>query len=255
MLLTIDVGNSDIVTILYNENKEVLNYDRRETIKENCLDAYTNYIKEIKQIFNIVDCDYIVSCVVPSVKKTLKEVLIKALNNEGYFISHKSYSGISRLLNPPEEIGADLVAVSVEAISECKEPAIIVDMGTATKIIVVDENTIIGVAIILGVKKTRDAIVNSIPHLPIVELEFPSNIVGQNTVESIQSGIMFSTVATINGYTEFIEKYFNRKVCKIITGGMSRLFIDNLIDYTYKENLVNDGLFTLYYYRKQGEFK
>ena len=251
MLLTIDVGNSDIVTILYNDNKEVIKHDRRRTIKDDCINKYSQYVNAIKHIFDIDKCDYIVSCVVPSVTEALEDALNKNLKGKGYFISHKSYDGISKLLNPPEEIGADLVAASVEALTTCKQPTIIVDMGTATKIIVVDENTINGVAILLGVKKNRNAIVKSIPHLPSVDLEVPHNIVGRNTVESIQSGVMFSTIATINGYTELIEKYYNKKLCKVITGGISKLFIDHLSEYEYVENLVNDGLYTIYHLNKE----
>lgn len=246
MLLTIDVGNSDIVTILYNDKKEVLEYDRRKTIKENIVNGYNNYIIEIKHNFKIKECNYIVSCVVPSVTESLNKVLNNNLKGSGHFVNYQSYPGISKLLSPPEEIGSDLLAESVEVIDLCKQPAIIVDMGTATKIILVDNNTIMGVAILLGVKKTRDAIVSSIPHLPAVDLKMPANIVGQNTVESIQSGIMFSTIASINGYTSSIEQYLNKKVCKIITGGISKYFIDDLKDFTYNENLVSDGLFTLY---------
>lgn len=246
MILTIDVGNSDIVTVLYNNHKQVLNFDRRKTIKKDCLNLYNDYIKDIKSQFNITDCNYIVSCVVPSVTNTLKLALENNLNDRGHFVSSTSYPGISKLLDPPEEIGSDLVAASVEALTNFKQPTIIVDMGTATKIIVVDNNTIIGVAIMLGVKNTRDAIVKSIPHLPTVELKLPSNIIGQNTIESIQSGIMFSTIATINGYTKFIEQYFNKKTTKLITGGISRLFIDELDEYTYCKTLVNDGLYTIF---------
>lgn len=245
MILTIDVGNSDIVTVLFDKDKNILNYDRRETIKKNKLEDYENYLKDIKKKFNIDKVNYVVSCVVPIVYDNLKQALKKHMN-KGFFVDYKSYEGISKLLDPPEEIGSDLVAASVEAIERYSQPTIIVDMGTASKIIVVNDNTIIGVAILLGVKKTRNAIVKSIPHLPKVKLDFPKNIVGQNTIESIQSGIMFSTTASINGYSDLIEKYFNQKVKKIITGGMSSLFVKELDDYIYEENLVSEGLFTLY---------
>ncbi len=246
MLLTIDVGNSDIVSILYNEDKTILNYDRQATIKEASIDAYNNYICQILNNFNIKDCDYIVSCVVPSIEKPLITALKNNLNGKSHFVNYKSYLNISKLLDPPSEIGADLIAESVEVIKTCKQPALIVDMGTATKIIVVNNDTIVGVAILLGVKKTRDAIVSSIPHLPAVDLILPKNIVGQNTVDSIQSGIMFGAIAAINGYSKIVEKHFNHKVCKVITGGMSKLFINDLTDYKHSENLVNDGLFTIF---------
>ena len=247
MLLTIDVGNSDIVTILYSEKKEVLKLDRRPTIKKPSEKEYTFYIQDIQKDFNITKINYIVSCVVPSIKPTLVRVLKKELETNGSFIDYESFMGISKLLQPPQEIGADLIASSVEVILNYSQPAIIVDMGTATKVIVVDNNTIVGVAILLGVKKSATAIVSSIPHLPEVKLLFPHNIVGTNTVESIQSGIMFSTVATINGYTKLIEQYLNKETTKLITGGISNLFIEHLNDYKFKPNLVNDGLYSIYY--------
>lgn len=246
MLLTIDVGNSDIVTILYDDNKNIINYDRRLTIKEDCDIAYGEYLEDIKQLFEIDDVNYAVSCVVPNIKVSLKKALENIFNKDGHFADYRSYSGISKLLAPPEEIGSDLVAASVEVIENFNQPTIIVDMGTATKIILVDDNTIIGVAIILGVEKMRDSITESMPHLPSVKLEFPNNIVGQNTIESIQSGIMFSTVATIKGYTKYIEQYLNKKVAKVITGGIAERFIDELEHYTYKKDLVNDGLYTIW---------
>lgn len=246
MLLTMDVGNSDIVTILYDGNKNIIKKDRSPTIKKDCHRNYLNFISDLQQKFAINEVNYIVSCVVPSVKKALSIALEKTFGKKGIFIDYQTFPGISKLLNPPEEIGADLIASSVEIIKNFSQPAIIVDMGTATKVIVVNDNTIVGVSIILGLQKNRDAIVESIPHLPEVELNLPKNIIGQSTIESIQSGLIFSAIKTIEGYTQYVEKKYNTAISKVITGGMSFCVKENLKDFTYKKTLINDGLFTLY---------
>lgn len=247
MLLTIDIGNSNIVATLFNDKKEILKQARDLTIKNDVHGSYSIYARKLKSEFDLKDINYVVSCVVPAIILEAKAAFKNVFNSEGIWIDYQTYPGISKLLDPPEEIGADLIASSVEIIENLQQPAVIVDMGTANKVILVQDDTIQGVIISPGVGVLRDSITASIPHLPEVPLAFPKELVGRTTIDSIQSGIMYFTLDSILGIVQDLETKMNVTLNKFVTGGYARFFYKKMTDYRYDEDLVSKGLYTMFH--------
>lgn len=242
MLVTIDVGNSDIVTIVYDHKQKILYKNRQALLVD---DLKTN-IKQLKLNEEYLNFDYIVACVVPKIKDQLEKELFRLFNKAGYFIDYLSYPEILENLLNPKELGADLLAVAVAASLTSDQPTIITDMGSATKIIVVVDGYIEGVSIMLGVRNTMLALNSQIKHLPQIDLKFPDKLVGNDTVSSLSSGLMYGNYFGTKAYVQAIETALNQKCRKVLTGGIANLFKDKLNDFEFIADLVNRGLFALY---------
>lgn len=245
MVVTIDIGNTDAVSVLYDQNGSKKRYQRVSLEKSMIKKNPELFVEELIKLWNLDDVDYIISCVVPSIIRDLSKALEDKFNKPAYFVDYKSYPGISDGLKYPAEIGADLVSASV-AVIESDIPTVVVDMGSASKIILVKDKKLVSASIMLGVQNNMLALNNSIKHLPNVQLAFPPELLGKDTVESIQSGLMYSTLFSVIGFVEAIEKELNCKVNKVLTGGIANLFTEHLPEFKYAPDLVNDGLFDIY---------
>lgn len=250
MVITIDVGNTDIVSILYDEDGNKVRHQRisleRSKIQEN-----TDYfVVELIRTWHIEDVDYIVSCVVPQIASDLKVSLNKYFNKEGTFIDYTMIDFLGEDLPYPAEIGADLLAATAAVVNDDK-PTLIVDMGSATKYILVKDNKLDSVAILLGVKNNMLALSDSIKHLPNVQIQFTDEPLGRDTIEAIQSGLMYSTLFTIEGYANALEEKLQTSFNKVLTGGIGNLFKDRLPDFSFEADLVNDGLYEIYKNNKE----
>lgn len=245
MVVTIDIGNTDAVSVLYDEEGNTVRYARVSLKKSKLKEDPELFVLNLIRTWHLEDCNYIVSCVVPKLVLELSAALKKHFKRDGIFVDYRSYPGISDGLKYPAEIGADLVSASVAVIDNDK-PSIVVDMGSASKIILVKDKKLVSAAIMLGVKNNMLALNQSIKHLPHVELNFPAEILGKDTVESIQSGLMYSTLYAIKGFVTALEEKLGVTANKYLTGGIGNLFVDHLEGFTHTPNLVNDGLFKIY---------
>ncbi|CAH2761046.1 type III pantothenate kinase [Erysipelothrix amsterdamensis] len=242
MILTIDVGNSNTVIVGYEKN-QIVYKERINTEKNNVASYYTSQ-------FESLDCDMeavILSSVVPNITDTIISVLTKQFACSIDSVSIDNVQNFDVKLDNPKEIGADFIATAVGAFSQYQAPIIIADIGSASKISVVDsEGAFSGGVIIPGIQTSLDALVHYIPHLPTVALEVPPNVIGTNTQSCIQSGITYGLVAQIQGLATMMEKELGMKCTKIITGGYAQLIHYNLPDFIHKPDLLNDGLRILY---------
>lgn len=250
MVITIDIGNTDIVSILYDETGKKIRHQRmsleRARIKENT----DIYVLELIRTWHVENVDYIVSCVVPKIVSDLKVSLKKYFKREGIFIDYTKMENLVKGLQYPAEIGADLLAASAAVLKD-NAPTLIVDMGSATKYILVIDNKLDSVAILLGVNNNMLALSDSIKHLPNVQLQFTLDPLGRDTVEAIQSGLMYSTLFTIQGYADALEKKLGVTLNKVLTGGIGNLFTEKLPEFRFEPDLVNDGLFEVYTLNKE----
>lgn len=245
MVVTIDIGNTDVVCVLYNEEGGKERY-LRQGLKESKLKENTDlFVLELIRIWHIDNLDYIVSCVVPTILFDLKDSLKKYFKRDGKFVDYNNTLDMVEGLKYPAEIGSDLLAASY-AVKNMQQPTLIVDMGSATKLILVDDNRLDSVSILLGVKNNMLALSGSITHLPNVELQFTENYLGRDTIEALQSGLMYSTLFYIQGYAEALEKQLQKPIHKVLTGGISNLFKERLPEFNFKPNLINDGLYQMY---------
>ena len=151
-------------------------------------------------------------------------------------------------IDNPAETGADLIVGCVAALREHKAPMIIIDMGTATTMFVLDKNSaMVGGAIIPGVKISLDALTSRAAQLPGISLDKPKSVIGKNTVDCMRSGMMFGTAAMLDGVIERIEDELGHQCTIIATGGMAQ-FITPLCkrEIILEKDLLLDGLSIIY---------
>lgn len=249
MLLTIDIGNSNIVCVVYSDTKEQLYDARYETIKEDILTAYFNFVQEkllpLKEKYQLEA--FIVSSVVPSVDSVFFDTVEKLLNIKGYRCTTDSVPELEILLTNPKELGADFIATSYGAMAKYDKPIIVADLGSATKLSAINrKGQFAGGIIMPGLRIAQDALNRFIPHLPMIPLEIPKSVLGIDTITAMQAGLMFSTIDSILGISKRIECEFNQNCTKILTGGLSVLIKDDTKSFVFEPFLLNEGLFEIY---------
>ncbi len=250
MLLTIDIGNTNITLGAYDSG--ILVFTARlatENIKT--ADQYAAEIKDILSLYgqdysDVEDC--IISSVVPAVGRSVSEAVSKLCDIVPLMLGPGVKTGLNIKIDNPAQLGADLVAGAVGAIDEYTMPCVIIDMGTASTISVLDRSgAFLGGAIAAGVRLTLKALAENTAQLPSISIEAPSAVIGSNTVECMQSGLVYGTAAMLDGLLDKIEQELGETPTVVATGGMSKEIIPhcrrNII---YNENLLLDGLRIIY---------
>ena len=251
MIFAIDVGNSHIVIGMI-ENGEILNIVRIHT---DPMVTATEHISKLRQITDFYGLDptqfegSIISSVVPRVTEPLKTALEKLTGRRAMVVGPGIKTGLNLRVDEPGSVAADLIVGGIAASACYGTPAIVIDMGTATTLTVVDKNNCFrGGVIIPGVKLSYGALAAGTSLLPDVAILRPKKVVGSNTVDCMRSGAVYGTAAMIDGMVERMEKELGY-ACKVIaTGSLARdiipccrrpgILVDN--------ELLLRGLWTLY---------
>jgi len=256
MLVAFDVGNTNIVLGVFKDNKLIKNWrletDPRKSADEygiliNQLFAYENLdMKEVK--------DVIISTVVPSVLYTLQHLSRKYFDRKAIVIEPGVKTGLVIKYVNPKQVGADRIVNAVAALAKYGGPLIIIDLGTATTFCAISEKAeYLGGTIAPGLKISSEALVEKTAKLPKVELEEPGAVICRNTINSIQSGIVYGHM----GMVDFIVKKMKKEleaitesgtpVKVVATGGLATLIDSGIdcIDYVDKM-LTLEGLKLIY---------
>lgn len=250
MLLTIDIGNTNITLGAYNTGN--LSFAARlATDQSKTSDQYAVEIKNLLALYglspeDIEDC--IIASVVPSACRSLSTAISKLCHVVPLILGPGVKTGLNIKIDDPSQLGADLVAGAVGAIDAYTLPCVIIDMGTASTISIVDRNaTFLGGVIAAGVRLTLKALAENTAQLSSIPIEAPPSVIGANTKECMQAGLVFGTAAMIDGLLERICEQLGETPTIVATGGMSREIIthckSNII---YNENLLLDGLRAIY---------
>ena len=250
MILAIDVGNTNIVMGVINEGKiifvERLSTNHKKTELEYALD-----INNVLSMYNIKTTDIdggIIASVVPLLTDIIKLSVNKVCNFEPFIVGPGIKTGVNIRLDNPAEIGADRVAEAVAVISEYEGSALIIDMGTANTISVIDENkNIIGGLIMPGILISLEALTENASQLIDINVEPPKEIIGKNTKDCMKSGVVYGNAAMIDGLISRIEKSCGKFNSIIATGGLSKLIIpycEHMI--IHDEDLLLKGLWIMY---------
>lgn len=208
MILAIDIGNTNIVVGCVDQKKtcfiERLATDRSRTELE-----YAIVIKNVLDIYGIMPEELeggIVSSVVPQITNILKIAAEKILKKEVLIVGPGVKTGLNILMDNPAQLGSDLVADAVAGIQEYPVPLIIVDMGTATTVSVVDRNkNYIGGMILPGIQTSLDALTARASQLQGIGLEPPRRTIGKNTIECMKSGVINGNAACMDGLLSLIH--------------------------------------------------
>jgi len=250
MLLVIDVGNTSITFGVFNNDNLISSFNFKTNKKSNTERFSLNLVKKFSE--NSIDPSLINASIISSVVPELKDVIYKTIKNitgfEPIEVSHSSKTNMSILYDNPKEIGADRIVNSVAAYSLFKKSIIVVDFGTATTFDCISaEGAYLGGAIAPGIKISSDALTLSASKLPRVDIEKPRNIIGKNTVESMQAGIFYGYVSLVDGLIRYLKKSMQTNPVVISTGGFSKIISDEseLIKHC-DESLALKGLQILY---------
>ena len=250
MILTIDIGNTNIVIGKYKDDKLVY-VTRLMTDSAKSESEYAVILKSIlsldKENTGMIS-GAIISSVVPPLTKTIFNAVNILYGVDSLIVGPGIKTGINLQVDNPSQVGADLICACVAAYNKYDSPALIIDMGTATKIIVVDENaTFMGVSIIPGVELSLRALSGGTAQLPQISLDAPSRVIAKNTVECMKSGVIYGNASMIDGMIERIEKEFGSKTSHIATGGYAKAVIPYCKnEIKIDENLILDGLYIMY---------
>ena len=250
MILAIDVGNTNIVLGCF-EGREILFRERISTNRLATDLEYMTLFKTALGIHSLKPADItgaIISSVVPSVTSTLKQAVTKLAGVEALVVGPGIKTGLSIMIDNPATLGSDLAVDAAAAINEYKPPMIIIDMGTATTMSVVDKNkNYIGGVIMTGMAVSSDALTSRTSQLPRIAFETPKRVIGTNTVDCMKSGIMYSTASSLDGMIERIEDEVGEKCTVIATGGLAPLIVPLCKkDITLDEDLLLKGLMVIY---------
>ena len=225
MLLAIDIGNTNLV-IGCIEKDEILFKARIATDRTRTSDQYGVEIKNMMeaygvQIADIDDC--IIASVVPPVFNSVKTGVIKVIGKQPMVVGPGLKTGLNIHVDVPSQVGSDRIVVAVAALAEYKAPMILMDLGTATTMDVIEpENIYMGGVILPGVKVALDALTSRAAQLPAISLDKPKRVIGKNTVDCMRSGMMYGTAASIDGLVDRIEEELGHKATLIATGGMAQ---------------------------------
>ena len=225
MLLAIDIGNTNIV-IGCIQNDEILFEARIATDQVRTSDQYGVEIKNVLEAYGvskdeIEDC--IISSVVPPVFNSVKTGVVKVIGKQPMVVGPGLKTGLNINVDVPSQVGSDRIVIAVAALAEYQPPMILMDLGTATTIEVVEPgNMYLGGVIFPGVKISLDALTSRAAQLPGISLDKPKNIIGRNTVDCMRSGMMYGTAAMIDGIVERIEEELGHKSTLIATGGLAQ---------------------------------
>lgn len=256
MLLAIDIGNTNIV-IGCIEDDEIKFKARIATDRIRTSDQYAVEFKNLLDLFGVrpdqVD-DSIISSVVPPVFNSVRTGVYKVLGKRPLVVGPGLKTGLNIHMDMPSQVGSDRIVVSVAAMAEYRPPLIIMDLGTATTIDVVEpDNVYMGGVIFPGVRVSLDALTSRATQLPGISLEKPKRVIGKNTVDCMRSGMMYGTAAMIDGMVERIEEELGHCSTLIATGGMAQFIIPLCKrEIILEKDLLLKGLNILYKRSKRG---
>jgi lysyl-tRNA synthetase len=190
----------------------------------------------------------IVCSVVPQITDSVVSAINKFSSKEVLVVGPGIKTGLKVNIDNPKELGPDRIANSVGGYKKINKEVIIVDLGTATTFDVVNHNKeYLGGSIAPGIKISLDALISRTSSLKSVELKEPNKVIGKNTYEAIQSGLVLGHASMIDSMLEKIVLESELSPGVVVTGGLGTLIQPVLnINTTYERNLTLDGLEEIY---------
>ena len=244
MILTMDIGNTNIKTALF-QGMEQVHYWRISTNRNMSSDEYGILLMNLFSHNGISPTEVegiMISSVVPQINFTIEHMCKTYFGMEPRIVGPGIKTGINIKYENPRELGSDRIANAVAAYELYGGPCITIDFGTATNFGVISaRGEFLGGAICPGLKLAAEALTERTAKLPRFELTKPESVIGRNTVTNMQAGIVYGYIGQINYLVDRMKKELGAPEAKVIaTGGLAVLVAgeSNVID-------VMDGLLTL----------
>jgi type III pantothenate kinase len=226
VLLALDAGNSNITIGAFEGRKLVCQW-RLRTVHEQTADEWGILLRNL---FSPVGLDIaevngiIISSVVPPIDSTLAFMTQRYFHTEAMFVGPHTEIGLKICYDNPNDVGADRLVNGVAGFYKYGGPCVIVDLGTTINFDVISrDGEYLGGAIAVGIGISIDALFSKTARLPLVEFRPPKDVVGTNTVASMQSGLYFGAVGMIDGILERVIAKLGPETKAVATGGQAHL--------------------------------
>ena len=250
MLLAVDIGNTNIKYGIF------VGEELRRTLTVSCdknktADEYGVELYSLIRVMGIHRTDFdgcIISSVVPLITGRIDAAVRDLLDIEPLIVGPGLKTGLNIRIEDPSTLGADLVTACVAVNAMFPAPCIVISMGTATAMCVIDKNrAMIGGPIAPGVMISLDALTGNAALLVSVSLDAPESVIGNNTDRSIRSGVVWGAVCMIDGMIDRIERELDTPCCVVATGGMAKTIIPHC-DHRIRivDDLIMQGLRLIY---------
>ena len=251
MILVIDVGNTNITFGVFSKKKLVTTFRMMSSVTRTS-DEYGIMITSLLTSNNVATADIdgvIIASVVPNLMHALTGAVTRYLNTKPMVVGPGTKTGIKIVTENPREIGADRIVDAVGAFEKYGGPVLVIDFGTATTYdLVTDKGEFAAGITAPGIRISAKALWNDTAKLPEVEIKKPKSILAQETISSMQAGLVYGQI----GQTEYIIKCVKEESgfdeLKVVsTGGLGRLISDetDMID-VYDPSLTLEGLRLIY---------
>jgi type III pantothenate kinase len=230
LLLAVNVGNTNTVLGVFRGDELQWQW-RMSTQAERTADELAvllaGLLEQADLSFTSQITGVVISSVVPTSTAALREMVNRYFNFPPVVVEPGTRTGIQIATDNPREVGADRIVNALAAFHRYGGPCIVIDFGTATTYDVVsDKGEFLGGAIAPGVQTSNASLSRQTARLPQVELHAPRAAIGRNTVEAIQSALIFGTAAEADGMIERMRKELGGQVTKVVaTGGLASLIV------------------------------
>ncbi len=251
MLLAVDIGNSNITLGVYRED-ELLFVSRLATDHSKTEDQYAIELRDILSLYGVTPRDFdgaIISSVVPNLTSAVKNAVRRLSGVDSMVLGPGLKTGLNIKIDNPAQLGADLAAGAVAALERYPMPCIVFDLGTANTISVLDKSgAFLGGVICPGVGISADALAQKTAQLQHISIEAPESVIGQNTIDCMQSGLVFGAAATLDGLTDrILAEMGTEQATLVATGGIAKLIVPHCRHKILcSDNLLLEGLKIIY---------
>lgn len=226
MLLVIDLGNTNTVVGLY-EQERLLQHWRLATVMERTTDEYGILIRELLLLSHLSELPLtamMISCVVPPLLPVIQEMARKYFKLEPLVVEPGIKTGMPILYDNPHEVGADRIVNGVAAYARYGGPVIVVDFGTATTFDAISgRGEYVGGAIAPGIAISMEALFRHAAKLPRIELVKPKAVIGKSTITSMQAGLIYGYVGLVDGIVHRMIDELGQSPAVVATGGVAGL--------------------------------
>jgi type III pantothenate kinase len=245
MLLALDIGNSNIKIGIWDKKK----WKQQRRLETYPIQSAGEYCSLIKQLFEVTEIETaaiqttVIGSVVPQAAEPIKEALTTLFGKTPLRVGAGIETGISFEVDHPAQVGADLIAGAAGAYALVKGRCIVVDFGTATTVMAVeDPGVFTGGVICAGLKVSAEALTVKAAQLQNIPLEMPASVMGKNTIECMQSGLIRGHLCMIEGLIERMKAELGPAQV-IATGGLLPVLASHTAIFDYTEpTLILDGL-------------
>ena len=250
MILAIDIGNTNIV-LGCCRGEDILFRERLSTVHTSTVLEYAAMLKTAFEMNGIDPKEIsgaIISSVVPTVTAVMKAAIEKFARITPLIVGPGIKTGLKIRIDNPAQLGSDMVVAAVAGVQRYPLPQILIDMGTATTLSVLDETgTYRGGMILPGVAVSHDSLIRETAQLQKISFEMPKTLIGRNTIDCMKSGLLYGTAGSLDGLIDRINEELEETCTVVATGGLSsviaplcrnKIFVD--------DDLLLTGLVLLY---------